>query len=91
MGQMTQMDRLPFQLSVSDGKTNVYQAVGEDFFLRLVRAILAFFTDKKPPVAPANTLNALAMLAAAQKAMAHQDEWIDVSPRINTAALQPSV
>lgn len=78
MGQMTQMDRLPFQLSVSDGKTNVYQAVGEDFFLRLVRAILAFFTDKKPPVAPANTLNALAMLTAAQKAMARQDEWIDV-------------
>lgn len=78
MGQMTQMSRLPFQLSVSDGRQNVYQAAGTDFFSRLVRAILAFFVDKKPPIAPENTLNALAMLTAAQTAMTRQDVWIDV-------------
>lgn len=78
MGQMCQMNTLPFQLSVADKTTCKHQMVGSDFFIRLVRGILSFFQTGVAPVAPENTLDALAMLTAAHKAMKDMDQWIEV-------------
>ena len=77
-GQMTQMNSLPFQISVSDGGGCRWQKMGDDFFIRLVRAIIRFFRTGEAPVPPRDTLDALAMLTAGAEAMKKQDTWIDV-------------
>lgn len=78
MGQMTQMNSLPFQLSVSDGKNCEHQMIGNDFFIRLVRGILKFMQTGEAPVPPEDTIAALKMLSGAQKAMENMDAWIDL-------------
>lgn len=76
MGQMVQMDALPFQLTVSDGKICRHQAMGDDFFQRLVDAILSFFRTGWAPVPPADTIAALKMLDASKQALERPDEWL---------------
>ena len=63
---------------MADKTTCKHQMVGNDFFIRLVRGILSFFQTGVAPVAPENTLDALAMLTAAHKAMKDMDQWIEV-------------
>lgn len=76
--QMVQMPSLPFQIAVSDGAVCSYFPMGGDFFPRLVDAILTFFQTGIAPVSRENTLNALAMLTAAQEARRQPDQWIEV-------------
>ncbi len=77
-GQMTQMNTLPFQICVSDGKECCHRMIGNDFFQRLVRAILRFFETGEAPVKAQDTLDALAMLTAGAEAVRKQDTWIEV-------------
>ena len=77
-GQMAQMTSLPFQITVSDGANCRYRKMGDDFFVRLVRAIIRFFQTGEAPVPPQDTLDALAMLTAGGEAMRKQDTWIDI-------------
>lgn len=79
MGQMTQMDTLPFQLAVSDGQACQHHLMGDDFFIRLVRGILKFLQTGIAPVPPEDTIAALEMLAGARKALENPDEWVELA------------
>lgn len=76
VGQMAQMNTLPFQLTVSDGTVCCHDRIGQDFFQNLVRAILCFFQTGTAPVPPEDTLAALAMLSAGRKALGQPDTWV---------------
>ncbi len=76
VGQMVQMNALPFQLTVSDGQNCRHQMMGDDFFERLVREILKFMRTGESSVPPEDTIAALKMLSAAHRAMKSMDEWI---------------
>ena len=78
IGQMNQMDALPFQLCVSDGEICKHQMCGSDYFIRLASAIFTFLHTGIAPIKPQDTLDALAMYSAGAKALASPDEWIPV-------------
>jgi predicted dehydrogenase len=69
-----------FTFMVSDGETGrrLHSDDG-NFYSNLMKAILDFFVHGIVPVRKEETLEVIALIDAAEKARARQDEWIDIS------------
>ncbi|MFD0712884.1 Gfo/Idh/MocA family protein [Paenibacillus sp. GCM10027626] len=75
---MQQLEAAPFQvlLQMKDGQG---AALGcSNFFPGLIRAMLDFFESGKPPVPQAETLEIMALIEAGRRALAEQDQWVEI-------------
>jgi len=75
---MLQLEGAPFQMMLQlDNGHGVSNSCSE-FFTGLIEAILEFFRTGKPPVPQAETLEVMALIEAGRRAIAQQDEWMDI-------------
>lgn len=74
-----QMNAAPFQatLTYADGE-GAFVAECSDMFNQLIDYMLLFFNDQKALVTRAETLTVIALIEAAEKALANEDEWISI-------------
>ena len=79
MASMLQLDKLRFQITVSDGENCINNPIISPFFENLIKQIIEFFYKPDPsPVSQNDTLSVMAMLHTAKLALDNKDEWLDI-------------